>query len=97
MAASASPSSAALALLIALLLLAGWASAANQTQGFRPRDELRRYRRVQALLRRLNKPALRTIQARACAHLRYLSCLLALSLSSDNDTDGTSSLFVLDA
>ncbi|RLN22968.1 uncharacterized protein C2845_PM07G11170 [Panicum miliaceum] len=74
MAASASqPSSAALALLVALLLIAGWASAAgNETQGFRPGDELRRYRRVQALLRRLNKPALRTIQARACAHLRYL-------------------------
>nr|CAB3477321.1 unnamed protein product [Digitaria exilis] len=47
-----------------LLLLAGRAAAAaNETQRFRPGDELRRYRRVQALLRRLNKPALRTIQA----------------------------------
>ncbi|KAF8670711.1 hypothetical protein HU200_050373 [Digitaria exilis] len=51
-----------------LLLLAGRAAAAaNETQRFRPGDELRRYRRVQALLRRLNKPALRTIQARACS------------------------------
>jgi hypothetical protein len=37
------------------------AGAANVT--FRPGDELRKYRRVQALLKRLNKPSLRTIQA----------------------------------
>ena len=75
MAASASPSR--LALLVALLLLAGWASAANQnqTRGFRPGDELRRYRRVQALLRRLNKPALRTIQARGCPPLLFVFLL----------------------
>ena len=54
------------------------ASAANETQGFRPGDKIRRYRRVQALLRRLNKPALRTIQARGCP-------LLLLSSSSVAD------------
>ena len=75
MAAGASPSSASHALLVALLLLAGWASAANQTQGFRPGDELRRYRRVQALLSRLNKPALRTIQARGCPPLLFVFLL----------------------
>ncbi|XP_066308985.1 protein neprosin-like [Miscanthus floridulus] len=53
-------------LLVALLLAAGWAratAAKNDTQRFRPGDELRRYRRVQALLKRLNKPALRNIQS----------------------------------
>lgn len=54
-------------LLVALLLAAAsWtttAAAKNDTQRFRPGDELRRYRRVQALLKRLNKPALRSIQA----------------------------------
>lgn len=63
---NASASSAVLALLVALLLAGRAATATNDTQRFRPGDELRRYRRVQALLRRLNKPALRTIQARAC-------------------------------
>ncbi|KAL5220758.1 hypothetical protein ABZP36_025471 [Zizania latifolia] len=59
-------SSAVLAVL--LLFLAGCAAgvaaaaAANETT-FRPGEELRRYRRVQALLRRLNKPSLRTIQS----------------------------------
>ena len=56
-------------LLVGLLLAAGWGwatAAKNDTQTFRPGDELRRYRKVQALLKRLNKPALRTIQARAC-------------------------------
>lgn len=43
------------------------AAARNETTAFRPGEQLRRYRRVQALLRRLNKPALRTIQARACS------------------------------
>jgi hypothetical protein len=64
MAASASPNA---VVLVALLLAtaAALASAANETRSFRPGEELRRYRRVQALLRRLNKPALRTIQARA--------------------------------
>jgi hypothetical protein len=42
------------------------AASANETAAFRPGEQLRRYKRVQALLRRLNKPALRTIQARAC-------------------------------
>ncbi|OEL17705.1 hypothetical protein BAE44_0021276 [Dichanthelium oligosanthes] len=70
MAANESPS--AVLVFLVGLLLAGWATAAlaspaNETQGFRPGEELRRYRRVQALLRRLNKPALRTIQARACS------------------------------
>lgn len=54
-------------LLVALLLAAAsWtttAAAKNDTQRFRPGDELRRYRRVQALLKRLNKPALRSIQS----------------------------------
>ncbi|CAL4949324.1 unnamed protein product [Urochloa decumbens] len=63
MAASASPSAVVVLVLLVALLLAGLATAANQTQGFRPGEELRRYRRVQALLRRLNKPALRTIQS----------------------------------
>ncbi|CAO2183751.1 unnamed protein product [Urochloa humidicola] len=68
MAASASPSAAVvvvvLALLVSLLLATAAASAeGNETQRFRPGDELRRYRRVQALLKRLNKPALRTIQS----------------------------------
>ncbi|KAL6884550.1 hypothetical protein ACP4OV_010486 [Aristida adscensionis] len=62
--------------LVVVVVLASWARAAtaseaaaaaaaatNGTQKFRPGDELRRYRRVQALLRRLNKPALRTIQS----------------------------------
>ncbi|CAO2177075.1 unnamed protein product [Urochloa humidicola] len=69
MAASASPSAAVVVVLTLLVLLllataaAASASAGNETRGFRPGDELRRYRRVQALLRRLNKPALRTIQS----------------------------------
>ncbi|KAG0538020.1 hypothetical protein BDA96_03G199800 [Sorghum bicolor] len=53
-------------LLVGLLLAAGWGwatAAKNDTQTFRPGDELRRYRKVQALLKRLNKPALRTIQS----------------------------------
>ncbi|CAO2203696.1 unnamed protein product [Urochloa humidicola] len=62
MAASEWPSAAVV--LAVLLVLATAASAANETtRGFRPGEELRRYRRVQALLRRLNKPALRTIQS----------------------------------
>ncbi|CAO2208364.1 unnamed protein product [Urochloa humidicola] len=62
MAASAWPSAAVV--LAVLLVLATAAAAANETtRGFRPGEELRRYRRVQALLRRLNKPALRTIQS----------------------------------
>lgn len=80
-------------LLVALLLAAGWgwATAANDTQRFRPGDELRRYRRVQALLERLNKPALRTIQARACtsppparraSSLRALFAMTALTVTS---------------
>lgn len=49
-----------------LLLLAGMSpvfseAAANNT--FRPGEELRSYRRVRAHLRRLNKPAVKTIQA----------------------------------
>uniref|UniRef100_A0ACD5ZIZ5 Uncharacterized protein n=1 Tax=Avena sativa TaxID=4498 RepID=A0ACD5ZIZ5_AVESA len=65
------PAAAAAVLVLSLLLLhvavigkcaaAAAAGAANVT--FRPGDELRRYRRVQALLRRLNKPSLRTIQS----------------------------------
>uniref|UniRef100_A0A453EV12 Neprosin activation peptide domain-containing protein n=1 Tax=Aegilops tauschii subsp. strangulata TaxID=200361 RepID=A0A453EV12_AEGTS len=58
------PTAAALVLLLLLLhvaLLGKCAAAANVT--FRPGEELRRYRRVQALLTRLNKPSLRTIQS----------------------------------
>ncbi|KAM0900934.1 hypothetical protein ACQ4PT_020320 [Festuca glaucescens] len=69
MAVPCAPSPPAAAVVVLSLLLLHFAvigecaaaGAANVT--FRPGDELRRYRRVQALLRRLNKPSLRTIQS----------------------------------
>ncbi|KAK3164520.1 hypothetical protein QOZ80_1AG0020360 [Eleusine coracana subsp. coracana] len=50
-------------LLLLLFFLAASAAVTNETTTFRPGEQLRRYRRVQALLNRLNKPALRTIQS----------------------------------
>ena len=83
-------------LLVALLLAAAsWtttAAAKNDTQRFRPGDELRRYRRVQALLKRLNKPALRSIQARACSAALFssVSVLCGARICDDTDSDAAS-------
>jgi hypothetical protein len=91
MAAPCAPSPPAAAVVVLFLLLLHFlvigectaAAAANVT--FRPGDELRRYKRVQALLRRLNKPSLRTIQVRLlgslycntrCPHSWCNSCLV---------------------
>ncbi|RCV18229.1 hypothetical protein SETIT_3G283200v2 [Setaria italica] len=86
MAASATPS-AALVLLVTLFLamVAALASAVNERWSFWPGEELRLpwwYRRVQALLRQLNKPAFRTIQS---PNDDLIDCVAAhLQLAFDN-------------
>ncbi|RZR94426.1 hypothetical protein BHM03_00023112, partial [Ensete ventricosum] len=78
-----------------LLLLAGTSpvfseAAANNT--FRPGEELRSYRRVRAHLRRLNKPAVKTIQALVSEPSCFLLCgirvlsVLPVEQSPDGDT-----------
>uniref|UniRef100_A0A0D9V1V2 Neprosin PEP catalytic domain-containing protein n=1 Tax=Leersia perrieri TaxID=77586 RepID=A0A0D9V1V2_9ORYZ len=49
--------------LAVLLLLAAAAAAANETRLLRPGEEVRKYRRVKALLRRVNKAAVKTIES----------------------------------
>ncbi|KAJ6797144.1 Uncharacterized protein M6B38_110270 [Iris pallida] len=46
-----------------LLLLASAATNSSTTSSFKPAEELRKYRRVRALLRKINKPALKTIRS----------------------------------
>lgn len=50
-------------LLLHVALLGNCEAAAAANVTFRPGHELRKYRRVQALLKRLNKPSLRTFQS----------------------------------
>lgn len=66
--ASSAASSLLVAVVVLVLVAAAEAAAANETSSsataaLRAGRELRRYRRVQALLRRVNKPAVRTIES----------------------------------